>query len=110
MADARARILFGEVSEQRRVYIPNSFSPNDDGINDIFPGLHLGDGAMIRNLAIYDRWGNAVWQQKDMPVDDPSAAGWTDLSRARVMDPGSMSVVELDWPDGQRQLFKGRYC
>ena len=100
-------LIWIEVSEQRRVYIPNSFSPNDDGINDIFRVFTLGDGAMIRNLAIYDRWGNAVWQQKDMPVDDPSA-GWDGTFRARVMDPGVyVYVVELDWPDGQRQLFKG---
>ncbi|NNC82549.1 MAG: T9SS type B sorting domain-containing protein [Flavobacteriales bacterium] len=50
-------------------YIPNSFSPNGDGINDTF--LPVLDG-FVRDkyrLTIYDRWGNVVFE-----TDDPQQA------------------------------------
>ena len=41
-----------------KVYIPNSFSPNDDGINDVFQPL--GDDFEIVEFKVFDRWGNLV--------------------------------------------------
>ncbi len=44
-------------------YIPNAFTPNDDGINDFFSGkgIFLGNYEM----AIFDRWGNLVFFSDD---------------------------------------------
>ncbi|MCX7743344.1 MAG: gliding motility-associated C-terminal domain-containing protein [Flavobacteriales bacterium] len=44
------------------IVVPNVFSPNDDGINDILfiPGLPLKF-----HLIIYNRWGNAVFETED---------------------------------------------
>lgn len=45
-------------------YIPNSFSPNDDGINDTFSGkgIFIFDYEMM----IFDRWGNLVFYSDDL--------------------------------------------
>ena len=41
-----------------RMFMPNVFSPNKDGINDsIFP---LGDNFQILDFTIHDRWGNLI--------------------------------------------------
>ncbi len=42
-------------------YAPNSFSPNDDNVNDIW--VPKGEGIDLKNYAlrIYDRWGNQVF-------------------------------------------------
>ncbi len=44
-------------------YIPNSFTPNDDGINDIF----MGKGIFIKEyeMMIFDRWGNLIFYSDD---------------------------------------------
>src|SRR5690606_26860544 len=42
-----------------RVYIPNAFTPNGDGINDEFK-VYI-EGVNKFWLAIYDRWGNEVF-------------------------------------------------
>jgi len=43
-----------------KIYMPNVFSPNKDGINDsIYP---LGNNLEILNFAVYDKWGNEVHQ------------------------------------------------
>jgi gliding motility-associated-like protein len=45
-------------------YIPNAFSPNGDGTNDIFKGT--GIGIKTFTLMIFDRWGNLVFTSNDL--------------------------------------------
>jgi gliding motility-associated-like protein len=55
-----------KVIDDMQVYIPNSFTPNGDGINDVF--LVKGSGLKIENFSIQvvDRWGNIVFTTKDI--------------------------------------------
>ncbi len=52
-------------------YIPNSFTPNGDGINDYFFGK--GVGIIKYNLWIFDRWGNQIFDCSinDVPQSQP---------------------------------------
>jgi gliding motility-associated-like protein len=45
-------------------YIPNCFTPNGDGKNDIFFGY--GVGIIQYRLQIFDRWGNFIYQSNDL--------------------------------------------
>jgi gliding motility-associated-like protein len=45
-------------------FIPNAFSPNDDGINDDFYGK--GDFIKTYEMIIYDRWGNMIFYTDDI--------------------------------------------
>jgi len=45
-------------------FIPNAFSPNDDGINDDFYGK--GDFIKTYEMVIYDRWGNMIFYTDDI--------------------------------------------
>jgi gliding motility-associated-like protein len=46
------------------LYVPNAFTPNDDGLNDFF--LPVGNDVDPDNyeLMIFDRWGNLIFQTK----------------------------------------------
>lgn len=46
------------------LYIPNAFTPNNDGINDVFriQGLH---GQKLMGFSIYNRWGQLVFKTTD---------------------------------------------
>ena len=45
------------------VYVPNAFSPNDDGKNDV---LYVrGNCITTMTFVIYDRWGEKVFETKD---------------------------------------------
>ncbi|MCQ2286415.1 MAG: choice-of-anchor L domain-containing protein [Bacteroidales bacterium] len=48
------------------IFVPNTFTPNDDGINDIFY-LPLTDGMPFETFAIYiyDRWGRLIYTSDD---------------------------------------------
>ena len=50
------------VSVIDRLFIPDAFSPNNDGINDLFI-VRNGDD-QIEDIRIYNRWGTVVYQAK----------------------------------------------
>lgn len=47
------------------VYVPNTFSPNEDGVNDIFKPVMLGEEPTSYELTVYDRWGELIFTSKD---------------------------------------------
>lgn len=47
-----------------RFYVPNIFTPNNDGINDLF--LVSSNGITRFSIEIYNRWGNRVFMRNDM--------------------------------------------
>ncbi len=49
-------------------YFPNTFSPNDDGKNDIFTGYGIGIKSF--RMTIYNRWGELIY------VTDDITKGW----------------------------------
>lgn len=52
------------------LYIPNVFSPNDDGINDKF-ALSVSDDAyaVVHTYQIFDRWGSLLYEADNFSVD-----------------------------------------
>ncbi len=56
------------------VFIPNTFSPNGDGANDVFYPRGRGVNS-IKNFAIFNRWGQVVYQKSHISANDPKF-GW----------------------------------
>lgn len=50
------------VGEDAGIYVPNAFTPNGDGINDIF--FPKGFGIVQYELNIFDRWGEILFTTK----------------------------------------------
>lgn len=51
------------------VYVPNAFSPNNDGVNDSFYATPYGPSCWSDwNLNIYNRWGDLVFSSSDMAL------------------------------------------
>jgi gliding motility-associated-like protein len=64
------------------LYVPNAFTPNRDGTNDIFRPIELG----LKTLDIfkvYNRWGELVFSTSDMNK------GWDGTYKGRGQDPGT---------------------
>jgi gliding motility-associated-like protein len=60
------------------IFVPNVFSPNDDGSNDIFKPR--GTEPFEYELRIYDRWGNLVFESKEL------AKGWDGTFKGAPMN------------------------
>ncbi len=71
----------------RALYVPNVFSPNGDQVNDYFT-ISAGSGLReIEEMAIYDRWGNLVFQASHFQPDD-TAFAWDGTQRGQMLNPG----------------------
>jgi len=68
------------VEEDFRLYIPNAFTPNDDGINDTFSPK--GGGIKTYSLVIYDRWGNKIFTTNDF------AKAWDGYKNSEIVPQG----------------------
>lgn len=52
------------IDENYVIYFPTSFTPNGDGLNDVF--MPLGGGIDEFKLEIYNRWGNLIFSSQNM--------------------------------------------
>ncbi|HEY3387379.1 MAG TPA: gliding motility-associated C-terminal domain-containing protein, partial [Saprospiraceae bacterium] len=68
------------------IYIPNVFSPNDDGINDHVTVFTDDKVRKIVYLEIFDRWGNQVFVANNILPNDP-LLGWDGSFRGKKMNP-----------------------
>ena len=56
-----------EVIDEYLFFLPNSFSPNGDGVNDYLEAFGGDILASDFNFQIYDRWGRMVYEATDFP-------------------------------------------
>ncbi len=45
--------------------LPNAFTPNNDGVDDVYRILNPGDFIQLTNFQIFNRWGQRVFQTSD---------------------------------------------
>ncbi|MCB0755583.1 MAG: gliding motility-associated C-terminal domain-containing protein, partial [Flavobacteriales bacterium] len=55
--------MYVKVEPVYTFYIPNSFTPNADGLNEEFCGM--GEGFTEYSMYIYDRWGELIFESND---------------------------------------------
>lgn len=101
--------ISSDIKDCAPVYIPNSFSPNDDGINDVF-SIFFDTQAGIEqvvSLQIYSRWGALIFEQTNfVPIE--GATDWAGDFRGRKLDTGVyVYVVNLAFSDGSTLVVSG---
>jgi gliding motility-associated-like protein len=81
--------------------IPTTFSPNNDGINDVFEivGIENYPNCFIQ---IFDRWGQEVFQK----VGYSYSKAWNGLDNGRELSSGTY-FYSLELKDSAKQTFKG---
>ncbi len=84
-------------------YIPNAFSPTNDGLNEGFIPLGIGISTANYEFTIYDRWGNKVFQTDDVNKPwDGKIAGTTSQEDVFVW------TIACRTFKGERKKFKGQ--
>lgn len=89
------------------VRLPNAFTPNGDGRNDVFYVLGGPEGSVIKGFNIYDRWGQEVFRVHDGTPGDP-AFGWDGRYGGKPA-PAGVYVYEvvMSYPGGGMQRYQG---
>lgn len=70
-------------------FVPNSFSPNNDGINDVF-SIYSNNNIELQWIKIFDRWGNLSYSGENLALNHE---GWNGLFRGEEMGEGVYSWI-----------------
>ena len=96
-----------QVIKNYPVYIPNAFSPNDDGLNDGFTAFAGPAADQIKVLKIFDRWGELVFDTQAIPHSQETL-GWDGNFKGRPVNAGVfVYLIEMEFIDGEVILYKG---
>lgn len=94
------------IDRTRKIFIPNAFSPNEDGSNDRL--MIFGEAKAVKRvkrLAVFDRWGEMLFEVLDAPINDVRL-GWNGRLRNLDMNPGVyVAMAEVEFIDGEVELF-----
>ncbi|MBS1613302.1 MAG: gliding motility-associated C-terminal domain-containing protein [Bacteroidetes bacterium] len=85
-----------------QLYIPNAFTPNGDGNNDLFKIYGKGT-VLYYECAIYNRWGEVVYHSYD------ATAGWDGTYKSAELPTGNyVYVIKYNsTTDTQGRVLKG---
>lgn len=99
--------VYIDVIKKRKVFVPNAFSPNADGINDEFMPYTGKDVSRILEFRVFDRQGNMVYADENFIPGD-IANSWNGTFRGQVMQPGVFAwFAKVEFIDGEVEVFKG---
>ncbi len=85
-----------------RVFVPNAFSPNGDGANDVWE-VYGQLGVRPLSCQIFDRWGNQCYRSK--PDEIPR---WDGTINSRQLPPGVyVWLFRLLNPEGNEEVLSG---
>lgn len=85
----------------KRVNIPNAFTPNKDGHNDVFK-IQVGKDIIGMEMTIFNRIGTKVYQTNDIQ------AGWNGQFKNRDCEIGTYQyMVQIKYRNNTTEMFKG---
>ncbi len=95
------------VQQIERIFIPTAFSPNGDGINDMFYVSAAPEVQLIKSFRIANRWGTLVYSRENFPPNDPTL-GWDGLFNGQRGSIGVyVYVAELEMANGEVIVVSG---
>ena len=87
-----------------RLFIPSAFTPNNDGLNDLFKARPECSNVAMQNfsLSVYNRWGQLVFLTND--IND----GWDGTYRNKRLDQGVyVYLVKYSFKQAKLRQQKG---
>lgn len=81
-SDINIRVLLSS-----SIYVPNVFSPNNDGVNDVIEPMPDPSVTEITHFEIYSRWGELIYQVENV-APNQGLAVWDGTLNGEPMQPG----------------------
>jgi gliding motility-associated-like protein len=76
-----------EVIKNTKIFIPNAFSPNSDGLNDFF-SVFVNQGVEeVESMKIFNRWGALLYEGKNLQ-GGTEKVGWDGTFKGQPVDQG----------------------
>ncbi len=97
-----------KIEFNKGVYVPNVFSPDNNGENDIFT-IQAADGPIeeVAFFKVYDRWGTLLYEANNFHPND-EGFGWNGTYRGQEMGVGVyIYVAVVKFKDGSDIQLQG---
>lgn len=92
--------------EKGEIDIPNVFTPDGDGYNEIFYAKSTEEG-LTYEMYIYDRWGEKMFYAQGLEFND-SANGWDGNFKGRKALPGVyVYMIIIDYGNNKKETLTG---
>jgi gliding motility-associated-like protein len=92
--------------DQSQLFLPNTFTPNKDGINDYFYPQGQGIGT-IKSFVIFNRWGQKVFERQGMQAN-VQQQGWDGTVGGVAVGPDTyVYTLEATCETGETVFWKG---
>ncbi|MFM8596454.1 MAG: PKD domain-containing protein [Flavobacteriales bacterium] len=92
--------VYDSICQEPFVYVPNAFSPNKDGKNDLL--FVRGQYIYEFVFRVYDRWGELVWETNKLDQ------GWDGTYKGKLLDPDVFDYyLQVTCVGGLENIIKG---
>lgn len=100
--------IWVRIDDERKIFIPNTFTPNGDSKNDFFR-IYTGIGVKeITVFQVYDRWGNKMYEERNLVPKASGVGGWDGTFRGSPVNAGLYTYRALiQFIDGKALSYKG---
>jgi gliding motility-associated-like protein len=91
------------VEDEIALYVPNSFTPDDDEFNQTFRAYVNGIDLFDFDFLIFNRWGELIWESHD------AAIGWDGTYKGKLVQEGTYvwKIVVKDLQLDYRRTYTG---
>jgi|GEM_PF-6085193 gliding motility-associated-like protein len=88
------------------LHVPDAFTPNGDGVNDYF--TVYGESIEDYEIKIFDRWGEKVYDSRDVTELNSLSRGWDGTYKGKLQDPATFAyIITAKGYDGKDYFKKG---
>lgn len=90
-----------------KIFIPDAFSPNNDGNNDLFIAYASSCAIQIKRIMVFNRWGEMVFSNQNIALNNPQN-GWDGTFKDKKL-PADVYIymIEIEYADGKLKTFSG---
>jgi gliding motility-associated-like protein len=90
------------------LYVPNAFSPNEDGNNEVLTVNTSDSVREIKSFLVFNRWGDMVFQAQNFLPNEADKNGWNGMAGGKPLNPDVyVYVVEFVTKTGVLLVQKG---
>lgn len=92
---------------QKRIILPNVFTPNSDGRNDYFYVVSGKEVVSVKQFQIFNRWGEKVFEKTNIRANEYSG-GWDGNFKGQKAPAGTyVYLIQIQLQDGTAEIYKG---
>ena len=89
------------------IALPNAFSPNGDGLNDVFYVIAGKDVKQVKQFQVFNRWGQKMFERTNGKTNDISF-GWNGYYNGQLVVQGTyVYQIVIELLTGELEIHKG---